>query len=218
MRKSRAEKAETRARILSTASKLFLDKGLATVGMRDVMAGVSLTPGGLYRHFPSKDRLIAEASRVAFDSSFAMLQSETIGKSPAQAVERIVSIYLEQSQVREKPYLCPLAMLGAELSHSDPQVREVAVNGHLRIVQLIADHLTHRTRREALATASGIVSTLVGAVTLADIALDSVMASAILSNARDLIKDHFLRPRRHSSSKRPSAVERLTHALKEDSY
>jgi TetR/AcrR family transcriptional repressor of nem operon len=176
---------------------MFLDKGLATIGMRDVMAGVSLTPGGFYRHFPSKDRLIAEASSAAFDRSFAMLKSETIGKSPAQAVERIVSVYLEQSQVAGKPYLCPLAMLGAELSHSDPQVREVAINGYQRIVQLIADHLTHRTRREALAIASGILSTLVGAVTLADIALDSAMASAILSNARVLIKKHILPPKAH---------------------
>ncbi len=193
MRKSRAQAAETRARILSTASKMFLDKGLARVGMRYVMAGASLTPGGFYRHFPSKDRLIAEASSAAFDRSFAMLEAETVGKSPAQTVERIVSRYLEQSQVRDKPYLCPLAMLGAELSHSDPQVRAVAIKGYLRIVELIAKHLTHRTGRSAYTTASGIVSTLVGAVTLADIALDSAMAGAILSTAKVLITKHILR-------------------------
>jgi TetR/AcrR family transcriptional repressor of nem operon len=173
---------------------MFLDKGLATVGMRDVMAGASLTPGGFYRHFPSKDRLIAEASRAAFDRAFAMLESETVGKSPAQAVERIVSVYLGQSQVKEKPYLCPLAMLGAELSHSDAQVRATAMDGYQRIVQLIAKLLTHRTRRGALATASGIVSTLVGAVTLSEIAPDPAIASAILSNAKVLIKEHLLQP------------------------
>lgn len=194
MRKSRAQAAETRARILSTAEKMFLDKGLGTVGMRDVMAGANLAPGGFYRHFPSKDGLIAEASRAAFDRAFAMLESEAVGKSPAQAVDRIVSVYLGQSQVKGKPYLCPLAMLGAELSHSDPQVRAIAMNGHQRIVQLIAEHLTHGTRRGALATASGIMSTLVGAVTLADISPDPVMASAILSNANVLIKEHILRP------------------------
>ena len=81
MRKSRAQAAETRARILSTATKMFLDKGLATVGMRDVLAGASLTPGGFYRHFESKDGLIAEASSAAFDRAYAMLESETVGKS-----------------------------------------------------------------------------------------------------------------------------------------
>jgi TetR/AcrR family transcriptional repressor of nem operon len=194
MRKSRVQAAETRERILSTATKMFLDKGLGTVGMRDVMAGANLAPGGFYRHFRSKDRLIAEASRAAFDRAFAMLESEAVGKSPAQAVERIVSVYLEQSQAKGKPYLCPLAMLGAELSHSDAQVRAIAMNGHERIIELIAKNLTHRTRRGALATASGIMSTLVGAVTLADIAPDRTRASAILNNAKVLIKKHILRP------------------------
>ena len=134
MRKSRVEAAETRERILSTATRMFLDKGLGTVGMRDVMAGANLTPGGFYRHFRSKDRLIAEVSGAALDRAFAMLESETVGKSPARAVERIVSVYLGQSQAKGKPYLCPLAMLGAELRHSDPQVRAIAIDGHQRIV------------------------------------------------------------------------------------
>ena len=192
MRKSRAQAAETRALILSTASTMFLDKGLGTVGMRDVMAGANLTPGGFYRHFPSKDRLIAEATSAAFDRAFAMLEGETVGKSPAQAVERIVSVYLGQSQVAERPYLCPLAMLGAELRHSDPQVRTIAIKGYQRIVQLIADHLEHRTRRGALAIASGILSTLVGAVTLAEIAPDPAVANAILRNAKVVIKGLIL--------------------------
>jgi TetR/AcrR family transcriptional regulator, transcriptional repressor for nem operon len=194
MRKSRAEAAETRARILSTASKMFLDKGLGTVGMRDVMAGASLTPGGFYRHFRSKDRLIAEASAAAFDRAFAMLESETVGKSPAQAVERIVCVYLGQAQVTDRPYLCPLAMLGAELRHSGPQVRAIAIHGYQRIVQLIANHLEHQTRRGALAAASAIVSTLVGAVMLAEIAPDPAMASAILRNAKVVIKELILQP------------------------
>ncbi len=194
MRKSRAETAETRARILSTASKMFLDKGLEAVGMRDVMAGATLTPGGFYRHFRSKDRLIAEASSAALDRAFAMLEGETAGKSQAQAVERIVSVYLGQSQVAEKPYLCPLAMIGAELRHSDPQVRAIAINGYQRIVQLIASRLENRTKRAALVTAGGIVSTLVGAVTLAEIASEPAIASAILSNAKAVIRELVGRP------------------------
>lgn len=194
MRKSRAETSESKARILSTASKMFLDKGLETVGMRDIMAGAGLAPGGFYRHFGSKDRLIAEASHAALDRAFEMLEGETVGKSPAQAVERIISVYLGQAQVRGRPYLCPLAMLGAELRHSDPQVRAVAINGYQRIVQLIAKHLTTLTRRQALATASGIVSALVGAVTLAEIAPEPPIARAILSNAKALIRELVGRP------------------------
>jgi TetR/AcrR family transcriptional repressor of nem operon len=172
---------------------MFLDQGLGTVGMRDVMAGADLAPGGFYKHFQSKDQLIAEASSDAFDRAYTMFESETADKSPAQAIERIVSLYLQQSQAKEKPYRCPLAMFGTELRHSDPLVRAIAIEGYQRLIQLIARHLTHQTKRKALTTASGIISTLVGAVALAEIAPDSAMASAILKNAKVTINKQILR-------------------------
>ena len=64
-----------------------------------------------------------------------------------------------------------------------------AIDGYQRIIQLIANHLADQTRRGALIIASGIVSTPVGAVTLAEIAPDSTMAGAILRKARFLSKN-----------------------------
>lgn len=72
-------------------------------------------------------------------------------------------------------------------------IRAIAIEGHQRLIQLIARHLTHQTRRKAFTIASGIVSTLVGAVALAEIAPDSAMASAILKKAKVLINKHILR-------------------------
>jgi TetR/AcrR family transcriptional regulator, transcriptional repressor for nem operon len=177
-----------------TAAKMFLEKGLSGVGTRDVMAAARLTRGGFYRHFASKEQLIAEANSAAFDRLYEMFANETRGRSPSEAVERIVDLYLGQSRGKKQPHLCPLAMLGAELSHSDQQVRTVAMNGYQRLVQLIADQLGHLTRREALVVASGMLSTLVGAVTLAGIAPDPATASAILTNARVLIKERIPPP------------------------
>jgi TetR/AcrR family transcriptional repressor of nem operon len=188
MRRSRLETEETRKRILSTASRMFLEKGLAAVGTREVMAGAGLTPGGFYRHFESKEQLIAEANRTAFDRLYAKLESETAGKPPVKAVERIVSLYLSQSRRAETPYLCPLAGLGSDLGHSDLHVREVAVEGYMRIVQLIADRLTLVPKAEARKIAGGIMSTMVGAVTLAGIAEERGAARSILNDALSLIK------------------------------
>jgi TetR/AcrR family transcriptional repressor of nem operon len=170
---------------------MFLEKGLSGVGMRDIMAAARLTQGGFYRHFASKEQLIAEVNGAAFDRLHDMLASEIRGMSPPEAVERVVGLYLGQSRGKKQPYLCPLAMLGAELSHSDQQVRAIAMKGYQRLVELVADQLKHMARREAVATASGILSTLVGAVTLAEIAPDPATANAILSNARALIKERI---------------------------
>jgi TetR/AcrR family transcriptional repressor of nem operon len=188
MRRSRRETEETRKRILSTASRLFLEKGLAAVSTREVMAGAGLTPGGFYRHFASKEQLIKEANKTAFDRLYAKLESETAGKPPVKAVERIVSLYLSQSRMAETTYLCPLAGLGSDLGHSDPHVRAVAVDGYMRLVQLMADRLTLVPKAEARKIAGGVMSTMVGAVTLAAIAGEREAANAILNDALSLIR------------------------------
>jgi TetR/AcrR family transcriptional regulator, transcriptional repressor for nem operon len=188
MRRSRTDAAETRERIVSTASQMFLEKGLESVGMRDIMTAVGLTPGGFYRHFESKEQLIAEANDAAFHRLLEMFETQTAGKPTAEALDVIVSRYLNQSQREGNTFLCPLSMNGAELSRFDPQVRDIANNGYHRMVQLVADRVTHLSKADALAIAGGVVSTMVGAVTLANLAPNKAAASAILSNAHGVIK------------------------------
>jgi TetR/AcrR family transcriptional repressor of nem operon len=188
MRRSRSEAAETRERIVSTASKMFLEKGLESVGMRDIMAAAGLTPGGFYRHFESKEQLIAEANDAAFGRLMEMFEAETAGKSNAEALEIIVWRYLNQSRVEENTFRCPLSMNGGELSHCEPQIRAIALSGYQRLVQMIADRITHVKKAEASAIAGGVVSTMVGAVTLANLAPDKAAAGAILSNAHGVIR------------------------------
>jgi TetR/AcrR family transcriptional repressor of nem operon len=188
MRRSRNDAAETRERILSTASKMFLEKGLESVGMRDIMTAVGLTPGGFYRHFASKEQLIAEANDAAFHRLMEMFETQTAGKSADDALEIIVSLYLNQSQREGNTFHCPLSMNGAELSHSLPEVRAVALRGYQRMVDLIADRVTHGSEVEALAIAGGVVSTMVGAVTMSNLAPTKTAASAILNNAHGVIR------------------------------
>ncbi len=52
----------------------------------------------------------------------------------------------------------------------------------------IADRVTHVSTVEALAVAGGVVSTMVGAVTMANLAPTKAAASAILSNAHGVIR------------------------------
>src|ERR1700722_12643480 len=61
MKKSKAETAITRKRIVQVAAQEFRRKGIQQTGVADVMAAAGLTQGGFYRHFASKDQLVAEA-------------------------------------------------------------------------------------------------------------------------------------------------------------
>lgn len=187
MRKSKVETAETRQRIVAMASKVFLNKGLAATGVSDIMAAAGLTQGGFYRHFESKEALIAEANTVAIDRLFAMFDEAIDGKKPREALDLIVRLYLSQLQVEDAEYLCPLANLGSELRHADEQIRATATDGHQRLVALIAAQTEKLGVAEPRNLADSIVSTIVGAVTLSKLTADEAAANLVLANAQNTV-------------------------------
>ncbi|QRN32797.1 TetR/AcrR family transcriptional regulator [Pectobacterium brasiliense] len=59
VRRTRAEMEETRATLLTTARKVFSERGYADTSMDDLTAQASLTRGALYHHFGDKKGLLA---------------------------------------------------------------------------------------------------------------------------------------------------------------
>jgi TetR/AcrR family transcriptional regulator, transcriptional repressor for nem operon len=96
--------------------------------MREVMAASHLTQGGFYRHFASKGELVAEAYQLAIDHLFEMIEREAKDKPAAKALSTAINIYLSQYEDEENRLLCPLAMLGSELTHCDPKIRSNAID------------------------------------------------------------------------------------------
>ena len=193
MKKSRTETQATRASIVANASVMILKKGLASVGMREVMAASRLTQGGFYRHFASKDELVAEAYQLALDHLFEMIENETAGKPAAKALSAVINSYLSQCEDDENTLLCPLAMLGSELTHCDAKIRSIATDGHTRLVEFIREQLIRLGRKNASALASGITSTLVGAVTLSNIANEDSEARRLLTSAKISLMEQIFR-------------------------
>jgi|GEM_PF-3806611 len=62
---SQADKAKTHKRIVAINSKRFREDGLAGVGIAELMKEAGLTVGRFYKHFTSRDALVAEAEREA---------------------------------------------------------------------------------------------------------------------------------------------------------
>src|ERR1700761_6336554 len=95
MRKSRVETAETRQRIIDVAARKFQLAGITATGLADIMSEAGLTHGGFYRHFESKDQLVAGAGAPAAKTIVDTLEevaSETVAGDGFQAiVERYVS-------------------------------------------------------------------------------------------------------------------------------
>ena len=119
MRKSREEAAQTRRRIVEAASCEFRKNGIVATGLNDLMKAAGLTHGGFYKHFESKDQLVAEATTAAVD---ALLE----GMAAHPTISAAVAAYLS-TRHRDNPASgCPLAAIGSELC---PVRREDARGG-----------------------------------------------------------------------------------------
>ena len=63
---SKAQRAKTHERIVKLAAKRFREEGLAGIGIAGLMKEAGLTVGGFYKHFDSRNDLVAEAVNSAF--------------------------------------------------------------------------------------------------------------------------------------------------------
>ena len=90
MRKSRQATAEMRERILDVAAAMFNERGLEKTGVAEIMQAVGLTHGGFYKHFTSKDQLIAESVALAFERS----QASFLHPDADRSLEGMVGEYL----------------------------------------------------------------------------------------------------------------------------
>src|ERR1700678_3208730 len=68
---SKQTNEENRCSLLRAASRLFREKGIDGVGVAEIAKQAGLTHGALYKHFPSKDALAAEAFYYAANAKNA---------------------------------------------------------------------------------------------------------------------------------------------------
>lgn len=110
MGRSSAEQAQhNRARIVAAASRLFRAHGIDAVSIADIMTSLGLTVGGFYKHFPSKEALIAEATALAFDEALTLWRHllNQPSQSPTAQRRHLVERYLRPDPGRH----CPITTL-----------------------------------------------------------------------------------------------------------
>jgi TetR/AcrR family transcriptional regulator, transcriptional repressor for nem operon len=183
MRKSRWEAARTRKRIIETAAQEFRRNGIAQTGLADLMAAAGLTHGGFYRHFESKDQLVAEACAAALDSNARTAAIALSQQGKGNGFKAFVANYLSTDHRDDQSEGCALAALGSELVRADETTREMATAGVLKLVDSIAAQFEGVRADIAKRRALVALSTLVGALTLARIVTDPKLSTVLLREA-----------------------------------
>jgi TetR/AcrR family transcriptional repressor of nem operon len=77
-----------RRTVLRAASRLVRERGVGGVTVPEVMATAGLTHGGFYRHFESKDALVAQACAAAFTQRLADMDDALDTADNAEAARR----------------------------------------------------------------------------------------------------------------------------------
>jgi TetR/AcrR family transcriptional repressor of nem operon len=185
---SKAEKAKTHRRIVARASKRLREAGLEGVGIAELMKEAGLTVGGFYKHFDSRDDLVAEAVNSAFGTWKNQVDAAASG-GPSVSYAKLIDEYLNEAH-RDNPGTgCAIGALAGEIARSDKRTRALASQEIRNNLQLIASLLPSKDKRAARREAIMTYSALVGAISLARAVSDEALSREILKTVAELLKN-----------------------------
>jgi TetR/AcrR family transcriptional repressor of nem operon len=178
-RRSLQDKARTHEQIVDIAAARIRQDGTEAPGVADIMQAAGLTHGGFYKHFDSRDDLIAEAVERTFAESQEATEAVIAGaEDPLRA---FVDWYVSADHRDNPGSGCGVVALGADAARSDPRVRAAYTDQVKRYLaqleQLLGDG----------AQAAVALSTLVGAVLVSRAVDDPALSDEILADVREAL-------------------------------
>ena len=112
MRMSKEAMARHHDEIVTAASRMLRERGIEGTSVADLMQAAGLTHGGFYRHFDSKEALVAEAAQSIYDNLVQGLATKAEKMSEVEAVADYVGKYLTRYHVSHPGAGCVMAALG----------------------------------------------------------------------------------------------------------
>ena len=199
MRRSREDTAETRRRILATASRLFRARGIKAVSVADIMGALGLTVGGFYRHFESKEALLVEAIEAASDDTRARLSDAQKGADAE--IGSLLDAYLSKAHRDHAEVGCPIAALCSEVAHENLPAREALTKAMYRLLEVVGRVVPGDTQ-EARDRRLFAAASMVGALVLSRATSDERLADDLLRVTRSGVLRHSPRGARKARTTR----------------
>jgi TetR/AcrR family transcriptional repressor of nem operon len=185
---SQLEKQKTHERIVTLAAKRLREVGLEGIGVADLMKEAGLTVGGFYKHFASRDELVAEAVQLAVESWRRQLEGK--GIDPADVpFEDYANDYLSIRHRDHRGEGCAYAALTADIARSGDAVRAIATEGIRKNIESMTARMPQLGAADARRNAIITSCLMTGAVGLARVANDEGLSNEILEAARGFVKE-----------------------------
>ena len=181
-RVTREQTEKNRSMIEDASARLFREQGLDAVSVANLMASVGLTHGGFYRHFRSKDDLVAEALASG-------LAREGAPGTVPQTFDAYVTWYLSAGHRDDPGQGCMMAALGCDAARGGAGMRRRFTDAVRAQFGRFGRWFGAGTEAEARARAITAVSAIVGAVMLARAVDDPQLSDEILAVVRARLLD-----------------------------
>lgn len=183
---SKEEKARSRERILEVAAERLRGEGIDGPGVADIMRAAGLTHGGFYKHFGSRDELVAEALATALDAqSAATVAGLADVDDPMRA---FAQAYTSTDHCEHPEAGCGVAAVAGEVARGGPQLRAAYTERIAGFIDGVDTFLERRGGQEDPATrradAIARYAMLVGGLTLARAVDDDGLRDEILAAVR----------------------------------
>ncbi len=191
MRYEPEHKKQTRDRIVRNAARKLRAEGLSGPGVASVMQASGLTVGGFYKHFGSKDELLAEAIAQGFvefsEKVFASLQSVP----PENRWKEVVRWYLSPEHCNRPDTGCPVVTLAPEIARAKLPVRKRMAGLMKELTKRWAEFMPGATARERERNFFVIFSAMAGAVAMARLFTEPADRERVLGSTRDYLLASF---------------------------
>jgi TetR/AcrR family transcriptional repressor of nem operon len=172
---SQADKAASHERIVKAASRRVRRDGIGNISVAELMKQAGLTHGGFYRHFDSRDDLVAEAIAEALAQGSQRVRASAELSNPA-ALTAIVDGYLSRVH-RDKPETgCAVAAVPTDIVRCGAPARAAYSRQVLSYIELLTELTPDRDPDQAHL----ILAALVGAIVLARAVDDRGLSDEIL--------------------------------------
>lgn len=175
-RVSRVQAAHNRERTVQAAAELFRERGVDHVSVQDIMAAVGLTHGGFYRQFESKEALLPEAARYAYDSMTARLaRLDASAANHAAAQRQFMQTYLTPAHRDHPGRGCPTAGMIQDIARTEgAETRDLLTDGVANLGNWL-----DQPGRDGLVT----VCTLLGALLVSRATAGTPLSDQVLERA-----------------------------------
>jgi TetR/AcrR family transcriptional regulator, transcriptional repressor for nem operon len=191
MRYRPEHKAKIHQQIMRDASRRIRAEGITGTSVSTVMREAGLTHGGFYKHFGSKDELLAESLSRAFEEIADRLAHAAEQSKPEAAWKTIVKTYLSLEYCEHVEYGCPLPALAPELARASKKMKPRIFDDLKRYKNRMLPFMPGQRTADKDRAFFSIFSTMIGAMEIARLMPEHAMREKVLGTAREFLLRSF---------------------------